>query len=131
MGQNTVDAHSATDNLVIDQYGTGSATVTLGSGDAQVNLGTNDGAGIAGVTDSVTAGSGPDTIDFVGASLQSAHLYYSPDGVTVTFGGQLIPNSGGTGYIPDPSNPPVQTVSITAAPGSDVTLEFTDGHLKG
>jgi hypothetical protein len=130
-GHNTVDASSSADNLAIDQGGTGSATVTLGSGHDSVDFATNNGAGVANVLDSVTAGSGPDTIDFVGASLSQAHLYYSAGGVTVTFGGQLVPNSAGTGYVPDSSNPPVQTVSISAAPGSDVTLEFTDGHLKG
>jgi hypothetical protein len=129
-GHNTVDASSSADNIAIHQDGTGSATVTLGSGHDSVDLATKDGAGVANVVDSVTAGSGHDTVDFVGASLSQAHLYYSPTGVTVTFGGQLVPNSGGTGYVPDPSNPPVQTVSITAAHGSDVTLEFTDGHLK-
>jgi len=130
-GQNTVDAGSSSDNVAIDQTGTGSATVTLGSGQDSVDLATNDGSGVANVVDSVTAGSGPDTIDFAGASLSQAHLYYSASGVTVTFGGQLEPNSTGTGYVPDPSNPPVQTVSVSAAPGSDVTLEFTDAHLKG
>ena len=129
-GQNTVSAGSSTDNLSIHQDGTGSASITLGHGQDSVYLATDHGAGVSGVTDSVTAGSGSDTIDFVGASLSQAHLYYESNGVIVTFGGQLVPNSGGTGYIPDPSNPPVQTVSITAAPGSDVTLEFTDGHLK-
>ena len=129
-GHNTVLAGSSTDNLYINQSGTGSASVGFGSGQDTVDFATDNGKGISGVVDSVSAGSGADTVDFVGASIASAHLYYSPDGVTVTFGGQLVPNSSGTGYVPDPSNPPVQTVSITAAPGSDVTLEFTDAHLK-
>ena len=129
-GQNTVRAGSSTDNLSIHQDGTGSASIRLGHGQDSVYLATNHGAGVAGVSDSVTAGSGKDTIDFVGASLSQAHLYYESNGVIVTFGGELVPNSGGNGYMPDPSKPPVQTVSITATHGSDVTLEFTDGHLK-
>ena len=130
-GHNTVAAGSSTDNLSITQSGIGSASVAFGSGQDTLDLATNNGKGISGVVDSVSAGSGADTVDFVNTSIASAHLYYSPDGVTVTFGGQLIPNSGGTGYVPDPSHPPVQTVSITAAPGSDVTLEFEGGvHIK-
>jgi Ca2+-binding RTX toxin-like protein len=129
-GHNTVGAGSATDNLLIKQEGTGSATVTLGSGSDTVDVATNSGNGVMCVTDSITGGSGPDTVNFEGASLSSAHIYFTSTGAIVTFGGQLIPNSGGTGYIPDPSNPPVQTVSVTNTHGSDVTLEFTDGHLK-
>jgi Ca2+-binding RTX toxin-like protein len=129
-GDNTVGAGSSTGDLFIRQGGTGSATVTLGSGRDTVDLATDKGNGVAGVVDSVTGGSGPDTVDFVGASLSSAHLYFTGTGAIVTFGGQLIPNSSGTGYIPDPHHPPVQTVSVTNSPGSDVTLEFTDGHLK-
>ena len=128
-GHNTVAAGSAADNLYINQSGKGSASVTFGSGQDTVDFATGNGKGIAGVVDSVSAGSGPETVDFVGAPISSAHLYYTPTGVDVTFGGTLIPNGSG-GYMPNPANPPVQVVSITAAPGSDVTLEFTNAHLK-
>ena len=129
-GHNTVDASSSSGNLFIKQEGTGSATVTLGSGRDTVDVATGHGNGVMGVTDSVTGGSGPDTVDFIGASLSQAHIYFTSTGAIVTFGGQLVPNSSDTGYIPDPFNAPVQTVSVTNSPGSDVTLEFTDGHLK-
>jgi Ca2+-binding RTX toxin-like protein len=129
-GHNTVSAGSASDNLLIKQEGTGSATVSLGSGSDTVDVATNSGNGVMCVTDSITGGSGPDTVDFVGASISQASIYFTTTGAIVAFGGQLIPNSSGTGYIPDPSNPPVQTVSVTNTHGSDVTLEFTDAHLK-
>jgi len=126
-GFSTVQASSSTGNLDINT-GTGSTSISLGSsGQDTINVATNAGAGIPGVTDTITA-LGSDTVTF-DSSIALAHEYnISATTTVITFGGQLTLDDNNN-YVPDPSNPPVQTVSITTN-GGNVLVEFTDGHFK-
>jgi hypothetical protein len=128
-GPSTVNASSQTGGSLDIQTSTGSATITLGSvGNDTVNVATNAGAGFAGVTDSITAiGTGNsnapayDTVTFDSsvASVSGPVVQSNPDGsVTYSFG-------FGGGYLGGPT-PPAELVSVTADPGTTVSLQFTD-----
>ena len=80
----------------------------LGHGSDTVDIATNNGAGF-NLTDSITAGSGQDTIDFIGLNQSAASIHTVAGVTTVTFGAQTA------------------VVTASSAPGSDVTLRFADG----
>jgi hypothetical protein len=112
-GETTINGGTATGNNLYELYGPlsgsgGGVIAQLGHGSDTVDIATNNGAGF-NLTDSITAGSGQDTIDFIGLNQSAASIHTVAGVTTVTFGAQTA------------------VVTASSAPGSDVTLRFADG----
>jgi Ca2+-binding RTX toxin-like protein len=112
-GESTINASGATGNNLYQLYGPvsgsgGGVVATLGNGSDTVDVGTNGGAGFS-LTDSITAGSGQDFVDFIGLNQSAASISTIAGVTTVHFGAESV------------------VVTASSAPGSDITLRFSDG----